>query len=179
MDLLSSKEEVNIITIVRDPISRNISSLFQAFEFMKEGKYKTEFNIREFDKLFYAKVDHQAPEKWFDYELKNNFGIDIYNYEFDIRKKHLVIKEGNLKLLIIRLEDFKELEKVMADFLCINNFELINKNVSEVKWYSEVYESFKRNFKPSKEYLDKYLNTKFTKHFYSEAEINKIYKKYL
>lgn len=179
LSLVYKAKRVKIISLVREPIGRNVSALFQAYEFMNEGRQKnTEFDLNMLSKLFYEKVDHSAPEKWFDYEMKPNFGIDVYTEPFDFDNGYKVYTNGKVELLVVRLEDLEKNQKIIGDFLDLNEFKIVNKNIGEKKWYSQIYNKFKRQFKPTKEYLDNVLNTNYAKHFYTKDEIQRIYSKY-
>jgi len=99
--------------------------------------------------------------------------MDVYKYEFPKKKGYQTIKEGQYKLLILKLEIPDErMEKAIIDFLNLDDgFKLQKSNVGKKKEYAELYQKFKENVELPQSYIDKMLNSKYTKHFYTEEEI--------
>jgi hypothetical protein len=182
LETIKSKKNIYIITLVREPISRAISANFQALEslgrlsnLLKNSRYITYDKMKEF---FYRNLDHNSIDMWFDYELYNNFGINIFDYPFDFKNKCIQIKKNNINFLLIRLEDMLENEIVIRNFIGNDSYKTINDNIGKEKWYSDLYSEFKHKFIPSRELTKKYLSSKYTRHFYSSDEINRMKKKY-
>ena len=106
-----------IITLVRYPIDRNLSSFtFRLSHYMSShvrkigpsDELKTEF----FLKLF----RHDYILNWFDNEFYKNTGINVYNYEFDKLKGYTIIDGENL--LILKSENISEtFEEATEKFL--------------------------------------------------------------
>ncbi|HMB99842.1 MAG TPA: putative capsular polysaccharide synthesis family protein [Flavobacteriaceae bacterium] len=173
-----NKKPIYILSMVRNPIDRNISAFFQNKEhFTKKHNYS---DVDKLTNLFYNLYDHNTPLLWFDREFKHCLNIDIYSSPFHKEKKYKIIKEENFNVLLIRvdLED-KLKEEIISDFLRIKNFKLKNKNVGSEKSYNREYKAFKKTIKLDENYINRMLNSKFTNYFYSEVEINQIKKKWL
>ena len=68
---------------------------------------------------------------------------------------------------------------LLGNFLNIGKLELVSSNVGTDKWYSEMYKRFKRNFKPTEEYLNIMYDSKYIKHFYTDKEIESFKNKWL
>ncbi|OEF99782.1 hypothetical protein BHF71_00985 [Vulcanibacillus modesticaldus] len=184
--ILRRNKRIKIITLVREPISRNISMFFQdihipIFEIAKffDNRYEENVNNEMIYKMYIDKFNHEYGVDWFDKELKRAFNIDIYDYNFDKEKGFSIIKKDNINLLVIKMEKLNELEKQIGDFLEIEDFKLKNVNISSKKWYADLYKDFKKKFSPSEEYIDTLYNSRYMKHFYSEEEINHFRNKWL
>ncbi|MBD3338141.1 MAG: hypothetical protein GF353_03470 [Candidatus Lokiarchaeota archaeon] len=169
-----------IITLVRDPIARNISSFFQDInhrfpEFNYPQKVKTlnqDELVSELIKLYLEKHDHEKPLWWFDKELKQTFGIDVYSTPFPKVKGYKIYGGQRAEVLLIRLENLSQCKnKAFKEFLNIDNFELINVNLAEQKDYSEIYDKFKSSICFPKSYIETFYNSKFVKHLYTQKEI--------
>jgi len=117
-----------------------------------------------------------APELWFDQQMKPVFHIDVYASSFPHDPGYNIYSNNkNVKLLLIRLEDLDRVaSQAMTKFLNIKRFSLIKSNVSAEKAYSVLYRDFKRMPLP-KSYLEKMYSLKYTRHFYTDQEINKFY----
>ncbi|ULB45252.1 putative capsular polysaccharide synthesis family protein, partial [Limnospira fusiformis KN01] len=67
-------------------------------------------------------------------------------------------------------------QEVIRMFTGISNLQLENQNISSQKWYSHLFQEFKEKLVLPKDYLDKMLSSKFTRHFYSQSQIQEFYK---
>ena len=183
---LYKRRKMKIITVVREPISRNMSSYFQdihiplmhiaANHSMVNPKNT---NISKLISEYFRNFNQNFGINWFDNELKKYFGVDAYKYEFNKEKGYDIIKKGNIEVLIIKYEKLGEVgEKCIGDFIGNSEFRIVNRNTSQEKWYSPVYENFKKEIKFDDIYLDDMLNNKYVKHFYTEEEILGFYNKY-
>lgn len=116
---------------------------------------------------------------WFDYEIKNNFGIDIYDYPFDRERGYAVIEKDNIQILIIKMEYLSELETVIGDFIEDKGYKLINRNSASEKMYRYAYADLKRDIRLPSDYFDYYYdrNIKY-EHFYSDKEIKVSYERW-
>ncbi|MEF1213195.1 putative capsular polysaccharide synthesis family protein, partial [Vibrio alginolyticus] len=57
--------------------------------------------------------------------------------------------------------------------------DVVYENQSDNKWYSPLMKEFKTQFQPTPEYVEEMLNSKLTKHFFSNAEITDLKQQYL
>lgn len=182
---LKEEKEVKIISLVREPVSRNISFMFFTLPILlganagllnpKKEKYAY---IEIFEDLYYQMINHDYFLNWFDIEIKQSLGIDIYKYAFDKEKGYLVIEEDNIKLLVLKLEKLNECTSVIKEFAGVDKFELEKENSSDNYWYKPIYDNFKKKFIPNEEHLQKLYESKFMKYFYTEKEIEAFYKKW-
>jgi hypothetical protein len=171
--------KIKIITFVRDPIARNMASFFQNIERFipnlipdfRNGKVDLEYIIDIFLN-HHRKLDHDLPLTWWDQELKNMFGIDILDKPFHKERGYEIYKSKNVEVLVIKLEKlnlyFKEAFK---EFLGIQDFELVQRNIGLKKSYGDVYKLFKESIVFPKQYIDRFYNAKAVTHFYTDEEI--------
>jgi hypothetical protein len=149
---LSHKDVYNIknpliITIVRDPVIRNLSSFWhrQAY-YMSPHVRRINPSIELKTQFFLKLFRHDYILTWFDDEFKQNIGIDIY-------------KDKSNNVIIFKTE---ELNKNFEEF----TLKYFNTKISLT--YSE------RDLKPyagmldylPEEYFHKMYNSKYSKHFY-------------
>ncbi len=177
--LFKRAEKAKIITIVREPISRNIAFYFEDFYIpLLEKNLFGDFwvldeSLNYFISDFKDNFNHTVGINWFDEELKRHIGVDVYDYEFDKKQGYTVIEKDKLNIMVIQLEKLNSLEKEIGEFIGNKDFVLENANVSGNKWYKPVYKEFKENIEFSKKYVDDLYNSKFMKHFYSDEDIEK------
>ncbi len=125
-------------------------------------------------------LDHEYPLKWFNSEFKNMTKVDIYEEVFDKNSKYKIIETPNLSILIMRIDlaDERMLELLNA-FLGVSMPSFVNMNISMNKEYAELYERFKRQISLPKQYIERMLGSKYSKHFYSPRELDELADKYM
>ena len=75
-----------LVSIFREPVARNVSVFFlsiDAFVDNFQHRYQNgEIGNRELLEIFLDKFPHHQPVEWFDNEIKNVFGINIFDHIF-------------------------------------------------------------------------------------------------
>jgi hypothetical protein len=169
-----------VITLVRDPVARNISSFFQVLD--TELRYGYESRVREIgveavvrelqESFIDMYTQHDMPPTWFDTELKTVFGVDAFAEEFPRQKGYRIYRAPQANVLVIKLE---KIEGCAADavqeFLGIDGLRLIHKNIGTEKYYSEGYGLFRKTVSLPDRYLRRMYDSKMVRHFYSPEEI--------
>lgn len=166
----------NIISLVRQPVPRGISGLFQnigaAFPQAREKIARNELTAQDVADYFVNEYFDGVPLKWFDEQVKPLFGIDVYATEFPTARGYQLYEQGNVRMLVIRLEDLNRVAaEAMHDFLCLPEFTLINKNVGEEKKYAALYKEFLQVLKLTPESLVRWHDCQYARHFYTEQEL--------
>ena len=173
--VVSKKRPLNIISLTREPIGRNISAFFQNFKRDTGVHYaKANIAIEDLGSLFLSRYKHEIPLKWFDKNIQENFGIDVYAAPFP-ECGFATYSNANVRLLVMRCE-ISDQEKVRAihAFLGLKHFELVKRNVGEEKEYAQTYREFKNKVKLPPNYIAKFCESRYFKHFYDAAVIEKV-----
>ena len=172
---------ISIISLVREPISRNLSAYFQNIHryFPGQERYK-EIATDELIRAFFDKFDQDEPLTWFDREFQGMLGIDVFAHPFSYEEGYLSFRENRYSVLVMRhdLEDRKK-ASLISDFLGIRKLKIVRKNISKNKKYGEDYSRVKRSISFPEEYLEKMLTAKYTTHFFSDREIAELHRKYV
>lgn len=190
-----SDQEFVIISLVRDLLARNISSIFQSMNDDEDAGRGHQFiaSIDEFQQWPYDQQEKEITQHltrlntgttvtcWYDNLLKSHFYypqidkyfIDIYAKPFDHENGYQIYesKTSRIKMIIVRLEDLNDKKNIIGDFLGIDDLHLIPDNVSTEKWYNPIYKLFKERYKPSSIELECIYNSRFMKYFYSPTQI--------
>jgi hypothetical protein len=181
--LIKFEGELNIITLIREPISREISGFFQNIDFHKNELEGNNLVINECETL--KKINkilpnsHISVTNWINTELINNLEIDIYNDDFSSNTGFKIFHNNGIKLLLIRMEDlnFSFKGATMNFFDLEEGIKLKDYNIGEEKYYSRQYKSLRNKIKLSNENIDKILSSKYVIHFYGDY-VDKIINKY-
>ncbi|ACK64155.1 conserved hypothetical protein [Rippkaea orientalis PCC 8801] len=171
-----------IITLVREPIGKNISDFFENLD--NDVWYRNEYighkNVDELMEHFLNEFPHEAVLTWLDRHITNVFGIDILGKDFPKNKGYQIFKTDNIEILLIRMEDINlKIVEAMREFMNIENFTLSKVNIGDEKKYANKYQQFKQSINLPESYLNKMYNSKYTKHFYSENEIENFQVKWI
>jgi hypothetical protein len=170
-----------LISLIRDPFSRNISGYFQNLWRHKEGKSGTsgDDNIKEIVRSISTNYDHDVPLRWFDDEFYPATGIDVYDVPFNASAKSGLSRDTKYPLLILRtdLADDKKLV-LLREFLKRPQLTLQQSNTADSKSYADLYRAVKLKYVYPKEYVDKALDSKLMCHFFTSAERQEIGAKY-
>jgi hypothetical protein len=182
------------VSLVRDPVARNISAFFQEPNmiisesdndfFVSSTIYDYRVNLKKqgmarLIEEFFDKFDHEAPLVFYDREIRDVFGIDIYSYEFPKAKGYKIYEGDEVDMLVIRLEDLDLVDHdAFKNFLDIEEFRPIRRNVGNEKKYARIYREMLESIIIPEWYCDWMYNSKFAKYFYSKEEIEVFKKKW-
>lgn len=166
-------QSIYIITLVRDPVARNISAYFQNHKFFFP---EDDFDVWE-DKIdvlrerFFCEYPHEVPLTWLDDEINKVFGIDIYAQPFPHNQGFVLIEKDNFRLLVVRVEDLTRVGSQALTVLFGCNIVMLEVgNVGENKGYSLLYKKFLDGLCLSNDYLKQMYCSKYATHFYTEEE---------
>lgn len=184
---INSNEKIKVITLVRDPVAKNVSSFFQNLEYLfdlslskKKQMDGIENSLERLRGLFLERFPgHRVPLEWFDSELKSVFGIDVFKAPFPMKKGYWIYEDEHTDILLLKLEKLNEvIEEAFEEFLKIKKFRLKAENVGENKKYAQLYKEFKGVVSLPEDYLDEMYSSKYVRHFYSCDEIDSFRKKW-
>ena len=103
--VIAKRRPGKVITLVREPISRNVSAFFENFTTFTGVAYEDSgFTTDQIIDIFIREYDHSVPLSWFDVELKKTLGIDIFEHPFPFEAGYATIANGALDLLLITAE---------------------------------------------------------------------------
>lgn len=175
------KKHVKIITCVREPIIRQLSYFVQTFtqNFIRATLLE-DLNLAENAVRFMVNgLDINKEFVWFDEEIKELTGVDIYQYPFDKEKGYTLIKEGNIEILVMTLEQLNDNVKVLGDFVGKPSLKLCNSNVADEKHNKYIYKELKERIKLPARVLDsQYRDNPKLDHFYTEEHKKQFYQKW-
>lgn len=168
----SLKNEIIIISGVRDPYSRNVSAFFEQAHYF--GGLDVGMNLREVREEFDRLCDFFAPINWFDEEIYKVTGINVYDYSFNKDKGFVSIKKGKYKIFIYRLDKLNELGKELKKFIDSPSFEIVSTNFTADSLYSSISKKFASYYKYASNISNVYAESKYMKHFYTETEVENL-----
>lgn len=171
--IIQPRFPVKIITLVRDPFERNISAFFENADSVRATEKNEEQFIPELIKEYLGKAKHTQPEDWYKNEFHDALGIDIFQYPFDAETGWSTIEHGSYDVLILKttLSD-KEKAQQISSFLGIERLEIPRTNRTGEKALHTTYQRFKESIIFPEKIGLAMLQSQFTQHFFTQAEID-------
>jgi hypothetical protein len=172
----SPDKKWNLISLVRAPIPQVVSAFFQDLDVLfPEYVVMTERGELTGAKLveyFLREYRNETPLHWFDVQLRDVLGLDVYAQPFPIAQGYHIYPFKNLRLLVMRLEDLERCAApALREFLNIPNFQLAKENSGEQKAYAPLYREFRAQLRLPAEFVQKYNNSRYAQHFYTASEL--------
>lgn len=172
LKMFMKRKHGKVITLVRDPIARQISLLWHILGDNAQtfiNRYGTFDNI---EKNFLSVSEQEDEFEWFKSEMESMIGINVYDYPFDCESGYSIIEKDGISLLLLKMEKLASLENVIASFLEADSFKLYNDNVTENKTYRFAYQDYLKQAVISPELIKHYYcGNKYMEHFYTKKEI--------
>ncbi|MFC0117850.1 putative capsular polysaccharide synthesis family protein [Pseudoalteromonas xiamenensis] len=171
------RTKTKIITLVREPLKRNISMFFHDLDSYLFAYYtgfaqvnsapKTtrEQHVDVLKACFLETFPHTYPLHWFDNEFYCMTGIDIFAHPFDKQKGQGVVQSENYEVLVLNMNKLSENTELLSEFTGVN-IDLCNSNVGDNKWYAELYSRFNADDPAFATLKQQFTDSKYFKHFY-------------
>lgn len=175
---LLEQKSVKIISLVREPVARQISVMWQ--NIASVNRYSAQVDFREIEQYYFKEGFENQEFEWFPKQLETVFGTNIYEHFFDKEKGYGIIQSNNIEILLLKTERLNELEKVISLFLNMPEFMLGNANVSKEKPYRYAYRDFLKGFFLSEAELKRiYFDNWYMRFFYTDSELETFYLQWL
>lgn len=183
---LSPAAKPAVITLVRDPIEREISGFFQHLHWRyprletDQGQVLTSYaplfirDLRAKLAGFNPQTDHCAG--WFDREIRQAFGINVYSAPFDYEKGYRILSNDKAQVLVIRLDNLNEaFGTILPAFLGLASpIEQLRINETRLRDTREVYKDVVSTVRFPPELCELIYSTPFARHFFTEAERSRL-----
>lgn len=169
--VIAPRRAARVVTLVRNPIARNLSSYFEHLDFIwNTANAHAAVPLDELCAGFLQRYTHTEPLTWFDDELQPVLGVDVYGVPFPAAG-HVTIRGGTFDVLILKSEAADEVKRgALSEYLGIDVAPLQRTNITGETPKGKVYREFLRRLRFTPAYVDELLNARYTRHFYSEAE---------
>lgn len=170
--LIEQRAPLRIISLVREPIDRNLSAFFQNVSLQE--RLAREFDDADVDDYVTRFVDtypHHIPLRWFDLQVKPALGIDVLAEPFDHDRGYAFFERDNIALVVMRAESSDALKRAAIEAcFAIDLGEFATANVSSAKAYGDLYSQFKDRVILSEEHITEMYESRYSRHFYTDEE---------
>jgi len=170
-----------IISLVRDPIARVISGLFENPHFAGEniktqnGAIDSEKALKYLARKICEPSTFKYTNEWFDRELKQVFNIDVFEYPFPVDTGYAVYRNARAEVLLIRLEDLTSKGGVaISQFLHLDVPLVIQQaNSRNESKDSKAYQQVLDNIRISPAICKQIYSSRLARHFYSNSMVER------
>ena len=177
----------DVITLVRDPVARNVSLFFEKLEvpigydwFERRQRLSDDELIADLTPLFdqhvlqpggLARLDVD-PTRWFDLEMAPVFGIDIFASPFSPERGWQIYEGERARLLLIRTGDLDRVgPQALEKFLGVPGIKLASGNVADRREHASVYGLFRERLRLSSDQLEAVYGSRLVTHLFTPQEI--------
>lgn len=170
LELLEASDgPVKIITLVRDVVERNLSVGFARLRRMGESDGLVQLvDDARVTAQAWSSVDVNMPDRWFDLEIRETLGIDVFARPFP-PVGHTRCREGRYDLLVMR-SDLPDVVKSGAVSDLLGQAVAITQSNSKTReggQLGELYDRFRKSAPLTDADLKKAAESKLMQHFFA------------
>jgi hypothetical protein len=182
--ILQAKRNTKIISFFRDPIALMVSDFFNKLHWISGSPNAWESHSQDelarlFNQKYFAEKRHIEHLQWWDKEFNAALGFDVYQQDSPRETGWVHFKEGQFDVLILKTElDDSEKSAQLSRFVARENIKIKRTNIGDEKIFGEAYKRFKAELHVDAQHLDTAYNSAYARHFFSDAELSKLYEKW-
>lgn len=166
-----------VVTLVRDPIARNLSLIFQLADRLIPG-FATLCADRKLDPLdVFRRFESRFPGqvqcmRWFDEELRRVFDVDPFAVPFDRARGFQQYRGPLADVLLIRTDRLNEAgPRALGTFLGLKNVRLRRRNSGLGGLHGRRYAEMLEGITLPRDYVDNVYESAHVRHFFTAREL--------
>lgn len=162
-----TRRPVRVVTLVRDPIARNVSSAFEVGPLQNVPTSDVEAAVEKITKRLHADDALSYAYGWFDREIKPVLGVDVLSHSFNRAKGFARITHSHADILVLAMERLDQLvPTVLSDFAG----RPLHVEHSRVRT-DTVYTCVKRRLRLPERQVRALYDNPWMRHFYTTGDI--------
>ncbi len=174
-EAIRTRRPAKVITLVREPVGRNVSYYFQNLDKILGRERAHELPIQTIIDGFSASFPYSDdPLTWFDYEFSEALGVDIYESGFQAGMNAYRGQAGPYDILVLR-SDAPDDEKLTAlgSFLDEPTLTLRQANITAEKPSAAAHRAFRELVKFPYTYLENMLGSRYARFFFDAPSLSR------
>jgi hypothetical protein len=176
---IGGRARVPVISLVRDPIAREVSSVFQTSGLFRaalrheSGQLDAESALAFLAERFVGPDPCGYAEQWFDRELAVAFGVDVFAQPFDHERGHCILRSPRADVLLLRTEDLdRTLPGAIAELLSLQaEPAVLRDNERALSTDGEAYAHVQKYLRLPRSVVERIYQGRLTRHFYGKQQI--------
>ncbi len=164
MKEIKAGRKMKLISLIREPVGRNISAVFQNMPQRLQGDPQAIV-----DRL--RRYPVTVPDNWFRADFTPVTGIDVLAIDHDRGADHFRFEKGNFEVLIMKTQVSDSRKSELVSEFIGHKIEIQRANEAKNKWYNDSYYSFVRNpCAIREEYIKDCFGLRYFQSFFSDEE---------
>lgn len=166
-----------VVTLVRDPVARNMSLLFQlGRRLLPDFEERCRDDALDVAQLT-TRLENKYPGQvdclsWFETELRRVFAVDVLSSPFPKDAGFRIYRGDHVDVLLLKVEYLDTCgADAMEAFLGVRGLRLVEANVSRRKHYAASYQRFLQTVRVQAGYVARLYSSAYMRHLYSEEAI--------
>jgi hypothetical protein len=169
---IDPRRPVRVITMVREPVARNVSAYFQNLDLFHGAEPPAAADLDLVVRRFLEQYPHDVPLTWFDLQMGPALDLDVYQTPFPHEAGWTVLEHEWARVLVLRCEeDDQRKAEAIGRFLGMEGLRLRPENVGAAKAYGDLYQRVRRVLRLPADLIDRMYQSRYARHFYAPAEI--------
>lgn len=174
--IAAGADDLTLVTMVREPVGRAVSSFFQAHRSTGIDMTRHEpdpADVATTAELLHGRLVHliESTDRWFDRQMLAVFGVDLFEVPFDTDRGVLVHQRPTFRQAVIRLDRLDEAwSTTLPELLGRRVGPLRPANVGAAKRYGAHLRATMEGFRLTPEELDAAASSRVVRHFFSGPE---------
>jgi hypothetical protein len=178
---LGGRFQLPVVSLVRDPIARSVSGLFQSPDFARvslrdrSGRFDVDRVVAYLEERFQTADPCGGAEAWFDDELAAVFGVDVFAQPFPREQGYTILRGQRARVLLLRLEDLdRTLGAGLLELLDLpKQPAIVRSNLRERSADAAEYARVLERFRLPREIVEEIYARRMVGHFYTEEMIER------
>lgn len=162
-------EGVRIVTLVREPLERNVSAYFHNLALL--APELSDEDVAGHVEKFLEVYPHGVPLRWIDEELSRALGFDFYALPFDRSARYSYYEIDRLQICVMRTDAEDEQKSAALERLVDEWVPILASNVSSKKSYASIYKRVREAVAMPKPLIERAYNSRYVQHFWTPEEI--------
>ncbi len=166
---IMNADNVAFITLVREPVGRNLSGYFQNLKKWHPADMPT---VEQAIEGFLRDYHHPLPGQWFQKQFKPFARFNVYEHAFDPETGYAVHRrEGQPDVIVMRAELPDQAKADVLSEYYGREVEITRDNTASAKDYSDLYRQAREPGRLPRAYVDEMYDTEYARHFWTGEEI--------
>jgi hypothetical protein len=171
-----------VITLVREPIARDVSAYLQMVDLLHPDLASA--TAPQLDKLARAAAaqfigfdeSRSYTCRWFDDEFARAFGIDVFEFPFDPAQGWQRIRQPNVDVLVLRLEDVNRVLEEALHAFCGRPVPMVRASSRSAEklqavYVEDIYRQIVGRLRIPEATCRRVYASRYARHFYNPSEI--------
>ncbi len=160
--------KIDVIAAVREPVGQALSDMFENWAHVLGGMDGASVAFCRQELL--KPRDPSFIWQWFERELKEVLGIDVFRAPFPCGKGYAVYEGRFARALVYRFEKLSLLPAMLREFLGREIRSIVSRNIGRQKRYGEVYQEVRQQLRLPPEFVRAHCHCAMMRHFYTDEE---------